>query len=217
MVTCLRSMLLDRDSHDLDVANMERICLCLFQFSLRVQVSNWLECLPAGSISAWEDLTTRPQPAPRVSSTHVPQAYTEAISSNLHPRGLDEPPKQNSFAFGDRISPSPQPQALGTNFEARVRDYMEAHTERMERFENSILQQQEEINDRMGDMFRLLKELTMSRTLEKLLGREEVRHPVTTRVNAIFLIRIEEEKSTQDNAISDNGIVRPTDQILWYL
>ncbi|GKC14824.1 zinc finger, CCHC-type containing protein [Tanacetum coccineum] len=28
-------------------------------FSLRDQASNWLECLPAGSISTWEDLTTR--------------------------------------------------------------------------------------------------------------------------------------------------------------
>ncbi|GJZ28290.1 MAK10-like protein [Tanacetum coccineum] len=33
--------------------------LCLFQFSLRDQASNWLEHLPAGSISTWEDLTTR--------------------------------------------------------------------------------------------------------------------------------------------------------------
>ncbi|GKF61252.1 zinc finger, CCHC-type containing protein [Tanacetum coccineum] len=33
--------------------------LRLFQFSLRDQASNWLERLPAGSISTWEDLTTR--------------------------------------------------------------------------------------------------------------------------------------------------------------
>ncbi|GJW77936.1 zinc finger, CCHC-type containing protein [Tanacetum coccineum] len=46
------------DSHDLDSANRERTRLCLFQFSLRDQASNWLECLPAGSITTWEDLTT---------------------------------------------------------------------------------------------------------------------------------------------------------------
>ncbi|GKA25456.1 zinc finger, CCHC-type containing protein [Tanacetum coccineum] len=39
--------------------NRERIRMCLFQFSLRDQASNWLERLPAGSISTWEDLTTR--------------------------------------------------------------------------------------------------------------------------------------------------------------
>ncbi|GJX76745.1 zinc finger, CCHC-type containing protein [Tanacetum coccineum] len=37
----------------------ERTRLRLFQFSLRNQASNWLERLPAGSISTWKDLTTR--------------------------------------------------------------------------------------------------------------------------------------------------------------
>ncbi|GKC73152.1 zinc finger, CCHC-type containing protein [Tanacetum coccineum] len=37
----------------------ERMRLRLFQFSLRDQANNWLERLPAGSISTWEDLTTR--------------------------------------------------------------------------------------------------------------------------------------------------------------
>ncbi|GJU78167.1 zinc finger, CCHC-type containing protein [Tanacetum coccineum] len=47
------------DSLDLDGDNRERTRLCLFQFSLRDQASNWLERLPAGSITTWEDLTTR--------------------------------------------------------------------------------------------------------------------------------------------------------------
>ncbi|GJT66056.1 zinc finger, CCHC-type containing protein [Tanacetum coccineum] len=47
------------DSLDLDGENRERTRLCLFQFSLRDQASNWLKRLPAGSISTWEDLTTR--------------------------------------------------------------------------------------------------------------------------------------------------------------
>ncbi|GKE69900.1 zinc finger, CCHC-type containing protein [Tanacetum coccineum] len=47
------------DSLDLNVENRERTRLNLFQFSLRDQASNWLERLPAGSISTWEDLTTR--------------------------------------------------------------------------------------------------------------------------------------------------------------
>ncbi|GJY27848.1 hypothetical protein Tco_0403615 [Tanacetum coccineum] len=47
-------------SLDLDVANRERTRLRLFQFSLRNQASNWLEHLPARSISTWEDLTTLP-------------------------------------------------------------------------------------------------------------------------------------------------------------
>nr|GEV64311.1 zinc finger, CCHC-type [Tanacetum cinerariifolium] len=47
------------DSLDLDGENRERTRLRLFQFSLRDQASNWLQCLPTGSITTWEDLTTR--------------------------------------------------------------------------------------------------------------------------------------------------------------
>ncbi|GKE03617.1 zinc finger, CCHC-type containing protein [Tanacetum coccineum] len=47
------------DSLDLDSENRERTRLRLFQFSLRDQPSNWLERLPTGSITTWEDLTTR--------------------------------------------------------------------------------------------------------------------------------------------------------------
>ncbi|GJS56433.1 zinc finger, CCHC-type containing protein [Tanacetum coccineum] len=47
------------DSLDLDGENRKRTLLHLFQFSLRNQASNWLERLPAGSITTWEDLTTR--------------------------------------------------------------------------------------------------------------------------------------------------------------
>ncbi|GJU61653.1 hypothetical protein Tco_1243488 [Tanacetum coccineum] len=75
--------------------------------------------------------------------------------------------------------PRPQPRALDTTFEARVWDYMAAYTERMERFENTIFKQREAINGRMTKMFRLLKELTTSRTPEKELIREEAKFPVT--------------------------------------
>ncbi|GJX61138.1 hypothetical protein Tco_0294038 [Tanacetum coccineum] len=47
------------DSLELDGENRERTRLHLFQFSLRDQASKWLERLPTGSITTWEDLTTR--------------------------------------------------------------------------------------------------------------------------------------------------------------
>ncbi|GJZ93197.1 zinc finger, CCHC-type containing protein [Tanacetum coccineum] len=46
------------DSLDLDGENRERTRMHLFQFSLPDKASNWLERLPAGSITIWEDLTT---------------------------------------------------------------------------------------------------------------------------------------------------------------
>ncbi|GJU19629.1 ribonuclease H-like domain-containing protein [Tanacetum coccineum] len=60
--------------------------------------------------------------------------YTIIASNFLKPPSTkpNEPPWHNSFTFRERVHPNPQPEALGTNFEARVRDYMAAHTERME-------------------------------------------------------------------------------------
>ncbi|GKC61612.1 hypothetical protein Tco_1089210, partial [Tanacetum coccineum] len=94
--------------------------------------------------------------------------------------------------------PAPQPQALGTTFEVRVRDYMVAHTKRMERFEKTIFKQHEEINGRMTEMFRLLKELTTSRTPKKVLIREEAKFLITKNVKSISLTRNEEEDNKMD-------------------
>nr|GEU82071.1 MAK10-like protein [Tanacetum cinerariifolium] len=54
----LKDFLKLMDSLNLDVANRERTRMQIFQFSLSNQASNWLERLPTGSISTWEDLTT---------------------------------------------------------------------------------------------------------------------------------------------------------------
>ncbi|GKE46884.1 hypothetical protein Tco_1478142 [Tanacetum coccineum] len=131
------------------------------------------------------------RPTPASSSAHTPQAYVNAVYPNSRPQNQNEPPTLRTFAFPERTGPSPQPQALNTTFEARVRDYMAAHTERMERFKNTIFKQREEINGRMTEMFGLLKELTTSRTPEKVLIREEANFPVTKNVNSISLTKEE--------------------------
>ncbi|GJS69583.1 MAK10-like protein [Tanacetum coccineum] len=109
-----------------------------------------------------------------------------------------------------RLGLSPQPQALETTFEARVWDYMAAHTERMERFENVIFKQREGINSRMTEMFGLLKELTTSRTPEKVLIREEAKFPITKNVNSISLTKGEEEMRDKKEVTPDNT-KRPTE------
>ncbi|GJZ50895.1 MAK10-like protein [Tanacetum coccineum] len=101
---------------------------------------------------------------------------------------------------------SPQPQALGTTFEARVRDYMAAHTKRMERFENAIFKQCEEINNRITKIFWNLKELTTSRTLKKVLIREEAKVPVTKNVNSISQAKGGEERSDKMDEVLDNTV-----------
>ncbi|GJZ07373.1 hypothetical protein Tco_0541166 [Tanacetum coccineum] len=136
--------------------------------------------------------------------THNPQAYVNAAHSSSHLKNKNESPILNSFALRECTGPSPQPQALGTTFEARVRDYMAAHTERMERFENAIFKQREEINGRMTEMFGFLKELTTSKTPEKVLIREEAKFPITKNVNSISIAREEEERSDKTDVTPDN-------------
>ncbi|GJV76676.1 reverse transcriptase domain-containing protein [Tanacetum coccineum] len=144
-------------------------------------------------------------------STHIPQAYAEAVYSNPRLQTQNEPPKQNPFTFRERTGPNPQPQALGTTFEARVRDYMAAHTERIERFKNAIFKQREEINDIMTEMFGLLNELTTSRAPKKVLIREEAEFLVTKNVNSLSLTKGEEERSDKTDVTTGNNIEKPTE------
>ncbi|GJX49874.1 zinc finger, CCHC-type containing protein [Tanacetum coccineum] len=185
------------DSLDLDGENRERTRLRLFQFSLRDQASNWLERLPAGSISTWEDLTTRflaqffpPGRTAKLRNDilmfqqHHGESLSEAwtrfkdLLQKVPHHGIDL--WLQVQIFYDHVNPvtrrtidqsaggpAPQLQALGTTFKARVRDYKTAHTERMERFENTIFKQRKEINGGMTEIFGLLKELTTSRTPKK--------------------------------------------------
>ncbi|GJU79275.1 hypothetical protein Tco_1276345 [Tanacetum coccineum] len=76
------------DSLDLDIANRERTHLRLFQFSLRDQASNWLERLPVGSISTWEDLTTRFLPPRRTAKTT--RTIDQSASGKLCDRNAEE-------------------------------------------------------------------------------------------------------------------------------
>nr|GEW88741.1 hypothetical protein [Tanacetum cinerariifolium] len=80
----------------------------------------------------------------------------------------------------------------------------------MERFENIIFKQSEEINDRMIEMFGLLKKLTTSRTPEKVLIREETKFLVTKNVNFISFARGEEERSDKIDVATGNDIENPT-------
>ncbi|GJS12485.1 MAK10-like protein [Tanacetum coccineum] len=76
----------------------------------------------------------------------------------------------------------------------------------MKRFENTIFKQQEEIKERMAEMFGLLKELTTIKALEKVLIRKEAKSPVTKNINSISLTRGElGTKMPVKEAETDNG------------
>ncbi|GJW33602.1 hypothetical protein Tco_0053634 [Tanacetum coccineum] len=80
----------------------------------------------------------------------------------------------------------------------------------MERFENTIFKQREEINGRMTEMFGLLKELTTSRTPEKVLIREEAKFPVTKNLNSISLTKGEEGGSNRTK-VTPGNVEKPTE------
>ena len=137
------------------------------------------------------------------------QAFIQAISPD-HQRAQAESQNLAPFTFQERTGLSPQPKELETTFEARVRDYMAAHAERMERFENAILKQHEMINDRMTEMFRLLNELAASRAPRKVLIKEELRHPVTKDVNSISLVLARKEGDTLTNEVVNGSTTKPS-------
>ncbi|GKE42042.1 MAK10-like protein, partial [Tanacetum coccineum] len=62
----------------------------------------------------------------------------------------------------------------------------------------------------MTEMFGLLKELTTSKTPEKVLIREEAKFLVTKNVNSISLTRGEEERSDKIDIATVNDIDKPT-------
>nr|GEY75453.1 hypothetical protein [Tanacetum cinerariifolium] len=80
----------------------------------------------------------------------------------------------------------------------------------MKRFKNAIFKQREEINDKMTEMFRLLKELMCSKASEKVLIREKAKFPVTKNVNSISLTKEEEERSKKTDVTTSNDIEKPT-------
>ncbi|GJR55998.1 zinc finger, CCHC-type containing protein [Tanacetum coccineum] len=159
--------------------------------------SNWLERLPAGSISTWEDLTTR------FLAQFFPLGRTAKLRLTLKSPSSWHRLLASSSIFYDHVSfhlKCEIDRAAG----GKLRDKNADETEEI--IENLALYDHEA---GMTQMFGLLKELTTSRALKKVLIREEAKHPVTKNVNFISLIRGEEETNADDNATSDDSIERP--------
>ncbi|GJV55911.1 hypothetical protein Tco_0143491 [Tanacetum coccineum] len=77
----------------------------------------------------------------------------------------------------------------------------------MERFEEAIFKQKEEINERMTEMFSLLKELTKSNPPEKVLVKEEFSSPITKYANADSLVRTKNDKGIESDMVIDENDV----------
>ncbi|GJY85449.1 hypothetical protein Tco_0499475 [Tanacetum coccineum] len=63
----------------------------------------------------------------------------------------------------------------------------------------------------MAEMFRLLKDLTISRTPKKVLVREKARNPITKCVNAISLVKMKKDKNIKNNEVVDKSIIEASE------
>nr|GEW99621.1 Gag-Pol polyprotein [Tanacetum cinerariifolium] len=96
----------------------------------------------------------------------------------------------------------------------RIRNYLRGSGARLHggtrrkngEVQNAIFKQHEVINDRMTEMFGLLKELSASRTPKKVLIREEARHPITKSVNFIYVVRVEEKTVVKTKATIESMV-----------
>nr|GEW06948.1 hypothetical protein [Tanacetum cinerariifolium] len=173
-----------------------------------------------GSITTWKDLTTR------FLAQFFPSHRTKKLCKDIlmfqqhHGESLSEAWTR----FKDLLQKIPhhgidcwlQIQIFydHVSFHPRVRDYMAVHTEQMERFENPIFKQREEINDRMNEMFELLKELTTSKAPEKVLIKEEAKFPITKNVNSISFTRGEEETSGKTDVTTGDDFEKTTEMLV---
>ncbi|GKF14249.1 hypothetical protein Tco_0055711 [Tanacetum coccineum] len=87
---------------------------------------------------------------------------------------------------------------------------MASYSERMKIFENYIFKQREEINDRMAELFGLLKELITSRAPKNMLIKEEAKSFVTKNINSISLTRREEERNGDNDVVTGDDIKKTT-------
>ncbi|GKA66829.1 MAK10-like protein [Tanacetum coccineum] len=134
------------DSLNLDGENRERTCLHLFQCSLRDQASNWLERLPAGSITTWEDLTTR------FLAQFFPSGRTAKLRNDIlmfqqhHGETLSEAwtrfkdLHKKSLIMDDRL----------------VSNFMESQDARLSKFEANFKQQQSEMNNKIDTVLKAI-------------------------------------------------------------
>ncbi|GJS73210.1 MAK10-like protein [Tanacetum coccineum] len=135
------------DSLDLDGKNRERTRLRLFRFSLRDQASNWLERLLAGSITTWEDLTTR------FLAQFFPPGWTTKLRNDILIGPYDTQYCMEDFeqAFVEYAS-------LGTDEagEGMVSEFMASQDARLSKFEANFNQQRSEMTNKIDTVLKTI-------------------------------------------------------------
>nr|GFA89776.1 zinc finger, CCHC-type [Tanacetum cinerariifolium] len=130
------------DSLDIDDENRERMRLYLFQFCLRDQASNWLERLPAGSVTTWEDLTTR------FLAKFFPPGKTVKLQNDILMFQQHHDPEQ---AFVEYASSRTDEAGEGL-----VSNFMTSQDDSLTKFEADFKQQQSEMTNKINTVLKAI-------------------------------------------------------------
>ncbi|GJS38395.1 MAK10-like protein [Tanacetum coccineum] len=135
------------DSLDLDGANRQRTRLCLFHFSHRDQASNWLERLPAGSITTWEDLTAH------FLAQFFPPGRTAKLRNDILIGPHDtqycmEDPEQAFVKYASS--------RIDEAGEGLVSSFMASQDARLSKFEANFKQQQSEMTNKINTVLKAI-------------------------------------------------------------
>nr|GEV15800.1 hypothetical protein [Tanacetum cinerariifolium] len=98
---------------------------------------------------------------------------------------------------------------LGPDYiqDAKMEEWLtRGHLRWVERFNEATYKLREEINKRMTEMFSLLREYIKGKSTKKVLAREEDSKLVTKYVNAISLVRVEDDKGKEGDEVVDKNV-----------
>ncbi|GJU13952.1 MAK10-like protein [Tanacetum coccineum] len=168
-------------------------CACIISIFLPNQASNYLERLPAGSITTWEDLTTRflaqfflPGRTAKLRNDILmfQQSHISILTSFVQDNACRRGKRHNIEHDG----------ILGNH---SISSALYDHEAGMKQKNSSIRQ--------------IAISHLKARTPEKVLIREEAKFPVAKNVNSISLTKGEEERSNKKEAETKNGAENGTE------
>jgi hypothetical protein len=150
------------------------------------EIPDELLCKLEAKVDYFEERQRRPL-SPR-------RAIVNSVSKPTSAPLSESPSRENVETFQNYAPPYSPPKELSSKFEARMREYMATHSDRLARFEEAVYKQKEEMQEKMNEMMSLLEEYANQRTPERMLLRKESVTPATQFVNSITIVHKDNEK-----------------------
>lgn len=150
------------------------------------QIYDELLCKLEAKVDYFEEMQKRPL---------SPRRATVNSASKMTSMPLSESPsRENVETFQNYALPYSPPEKLSPEFEARMRENMATHSERLARFEEAVYKQKEDMQEKMNEMMSLMEEYANQKTPERMLLRKESVIPTTRFVNSIAIVHTDNEK-----------------------